>query len=132
LLNNSSSRAHLVLEGLERIIKANILDYIDLSDPRKPVFDLSRITRDQGALIQEITFHPRTGRSQIKLYDKIAALAHLGRFEGLSRERLEHTGPDGKPLNRRIEIEFVEPNTAKPVEPDVAEKQNDSLKSLAE
>jgi hypothetical protein len=48
------------------------------------------------------------------LYDKIAAAAHLGRFEGLSRERLEHTGPDGKPLNRCIEIEFVEPNRAQP------------------
>ena len=80
LLNNSSSRAHFVLEGLERIVRANILDYVDLSDPRRPVFALSKITRDQGALIQEITFHPRTGRSQIKLYDKIAALAHLGPF----------------------------------------------------
>jgi phage terminase small subunit len=50
LLTNSRSRAHLVIEGLERIIKANILDYIDLSDPRRPIFDLSRITRDQGAL----------------------------------------------------------------------------------
>lgn len=107
VLAQTVSRTTLVLESLERILHANILDYMDLTDPKRPVFDLGRITRDRGAVIQEVAFHPRTGRIQIKLYDKIAAAAHLGKFEGLSKERYEHTGPDGGPL--RLEVVFVAP-----------------------
>lgn len=108
LLDDADSRARLVLDGLRRIAEANILDYLDLSDPKRPAFDLGKITRDHGTVIEQVSLHPRTGRPHIKLYDKVAAFGHLGKFEGLSKERLEHTGPDGGPL--RVEVVFVEPS----------------------
>ncbi len=80
---------------------------MDLTDPKRPVFDLGRITRERGAVIQEVTFHPRTGRIQIKLYDKSAAAAHLGKCDGRSKVLHEHTGPDGGP--HRLEVVFVAP-----------------------
>lgn len=80
---------------------------MDLSDPKRPVFDFSKISREHAALIQDVSFHPRTGKPIVKFCDKVSAYAHLGRFEGLSKERLEQTGPSGEPM--RVEITFVEP-----------------------
>ena len=109
LLDDAESRGKMVLDRLEHIINANILDYLDLTDPHRPVFDLSRITRDHGTVIEDFSFDLRNGKPRIKLYDKNAALAHLGRFLGLSKERHEHSGLTGGQLPNRVELVFVKP-----------------------
>lgn len=107
LTDDAGTRARTVLQGLQRIIQTNPLDYLDFTDPNRPTFNLARLTPEQAALIQDITFHPRTGRPVVKFCDKVSAYAHLGKFEGLSKERHEHTGPGGGPI--RVEVEFVTP-----------------------
>ena len=82
-----------VLAELARIAFANMLDYVRVGADGAVEVDLARIDRDMGAAIQEVVVMPvREGgrhapRIRLKLADKRAALADLGRHFGLFVER---------------------------------------------
>lgn len=48
-----------------------------------------------------------THDSDIRLWNKVAALHLLGRHVGLFSERMEHSGPNGAPIERVTKIERV-------------------------
>lgn len=97
-----------VLAELAKIGFANMLDYVTINSSGEPVIDLSALDRDQAAAIQEVivdTHNEREGedsvavrRVRFKLLDKRAALVDIGKHLGMFKERVEHTGKDGAPI----------------------------------
>jgi phage terminase small subunit len=76
-----------------------------------PYLDFSKLTRDQAAALMEVTVEDfRDGRGEdarnvrkirFKLADKRAALVDLGKHFGLFKEKIEHSGPNGGPIEAR-------------------------------
>jgi phage terminase small subunit len=110
-------QADAVLAELAKIGFANMADYMGSTPGGDPYLDFSRLSRDQAAALQEVTVEDFTDgrgedarnvrRVKFKLCDKRAALVDLGRHLGLFKDRIEHSGPDGKSLC--IYVEGVSP-----------------------
>lgn len=104
--------ASKVLEEITKLGFSNMLDYIRVVDDGKAYVDLSEITRDQAAAIQEITAETFTvgsgkdaepvRRTKFKLSDKKASLELLGKHLKLFTDKHEHSGPDGGPVTVRV------------------------------
>lgn len=100
-----------VLEELAKIGFANMLDYVTINGSGEPIIDLSALTREQAAAIQEVivdTHNEREGedtvavrRVRFKLLDKRAALVDMGKHLGMFKERVEHSGPGGGPIETK-------------------------------
>jgi hypothetical protein len=81
--------------------------------------DLSQLTREQTAAIQEVTVDTYMDGSgedarevkkvKFKLADKRAALVALGRHHKLFTDKHEFGGKNGGPIEGRIEVVFVDP-----------------------
>jgi phage terminase small subunit len=99
--------AERVLEELAKMGFSNMLDYVQVHGP-DALIDLSTLTREQAAAIQEITVdeylegsgdEARTvKRTRIKLASKRENLELLGKHLKLFTEKVEHTGKDGGPI----------------------------------
>ncbi len=97
-----------VLAELAKIGFANMLDYVTINGSGEPIIDLSALDRDQAAAIQEVIVDTHTERDgedsvtvrrvRFKLLDKRAALVDIGKHLGMFKERIEHTGKDGAPI----------------------------------
>lgn len=100
--------AERVIEELSKIGFSNMMDYMRPDPDGDLYLDFSNLTRDQAAAIQEVTVEDfKAGRGEdardvrrvkFKLADKRAALVDIGKHLGLFRERVEHTGKDGGPI----------------------------------
>ncbi len=77
-----------VLNELASIAFANMRDFLKFDDEGNPTVDLSSVSREQFAAVQEVTIEdivsgPRQGtRTKFKLGDKKAALVKLGEHLG--------------------------------------------------
>ena len=97
--------AEKVLAELSKMGFANILDYMRVDEDGALALDLSELTREQAAAIQEYTVDATGGtgdgerklvmRTRFKLADKIKALELLGKYLKLFTERIEVTGLAG-------------------------------------
>lgn len=96
-------KAEKVVEELSRMAFSNMADYMEIDEEGKPRgLDLSRLTRDQAAAIQEITEDATGGsgdgerrlvlRTKFKLADKTKSLELLGRHLGMFIDKVEHSG----------------------------------------
>jgi phage terminase small subunit len=117
LADQTGVTAKKVIAEMALIGFANMQDYMDFSDPAHPQVDLTRLTAKQASVIAEVT-HERKGfewRIKLKLHDKLNALVNFGKHLGLFKERHEHTGADGEPINHLnfVEVVFVEPTKRK-------------------
>ena len=122
LVDKAASKAEIsiqmIVAELAKIGFSNILDYLEIQDEGTFTTDFSKLTRDQAAAIQEITVDDihegsgqnvrKTRRVKFKLSDKLNALEKLGRSLGMFKDKIEHSGPDGGPL--QIVISDVESN----------------------
>ncbi|MBB5051134.1 phage terminase small subunit [Afipia massiliensis] len=108
-----------VLEELAKIGFANMLDYSRVNEDGDPIIDLSELSRNQAAAIQQISIEEFTDGKQppdkllepqakggalrrrkgravrkttFKLYDKRAALVDIGRHLGMFVDKVEHSG----------------------------------------
>ena len=98
-------KAEKIAEELARIGFANMHDYMSVDDDGKPFLDLSALTRDQAAAIQEIREDTTGGsgdgerklvvRTTFKLADKRGALELLGRHLGMFQDNLKISGLEG-------------------------------------
>ena len=97
-----------VLEELALLGFANMQDYMRVTSDGDAYLDLSELTREQAAAITEVTvedFKDGRGedardvrRTKFKLADKRSALVDIGRHLGMFKDRVEHTGKDGGPI----------------------------------
>jgi phage terminase small subunit len=104
----STVTAARVIDELGKIAFSNMGDYMRVGPDRDPVLDFSKLTRDQMAALVEVTVDDfKAGRGgdardvrrvRFKLADKRAALVDLGKHLGMFKERIEHSGPDGGPI----------------------------------
>jgi len=98
----------LVARELALLGFANMLDYVSIGAEGDAFVDLSGLTREQAAAITEVVVEDfKDGRGEdardvrrvkFKLADKRAALVDLGRHLGMFKDRVEHTGKDGGPI----------------------------------
>jgi phage terminase small subunit len=105
--------AHRVLEELARLGFSNMLDYVRIGEHGDAYVDLSQMTREQAAAVQEVTVEDfRDGRGgdarevrrvKFKLADKKSSLELLGKYLKLFTEKHEHSGPGGGPI-QTIEV----------------------------
>jgi phage terminase small subunit len=103
--------AREVLEELSRLGRANMADFMKIGPDGDPVLNFAELTRDQAAALVEVTVEDfLDGRGEdarevrkvkFKLADKRGALDLLGKYLGLFRERVEHSGADGGPIETR-------------------------------
>jgi phage terminase small subunit len=104
----STIEAVRVLTELAKLAFANMADYLRVGPGGDPVLDFSKLTRDQAAALVEVTVEDfldgrgedarQVRKVKFKLADKRAALVDLGKHLGLFKERVEHTGKDGGPV----------------------------------
>lgn len=97
-----------VLEELGKIGFANMLDYMRVDAGGDPVLEFGNLTRDQAAALAEVsveTFMDGAGddarevrKVKFKLCDKRAALVDIGKHLGMFKERVEHSGANGGPI----------------------------------
>lgn len=97
-----------VLAELAKIVYANLDDYVS-REGGELLVDFSAVTRDQMAAVAEITIEEYTEgrgenaekvkRTKFKLHDKLSGIDKAMKRLGLyAPERLEHSGPGGKPI----------------------------------
>ncbi len=97
--------AEKVLSELSSTGFSNMLDYIKTTEDGGAYVDLSNLTQEQAAAIQEVTVdeyvegkgkHARkVKRTKLKLVDKIRSLELLGKHLKLFTERIEVSGIEG-------------------------------------
>lgn len=97
-----------VLEEYGKLGFANMRDYVVIQDDGSAYVDLSKVTREQAAAIQEIRIEEYTEgrgedarpvkRTTFKLVDKRSALRDIGEHLGMFKRKVEMTGPDGGPI----------------------------------
>lgn len=103
-----------IVGELAKIGFANMLDYVTVGNDGSAYVDLSALTRDQAAAIQEVVVEHLPARTmdsddgemgkvqvlktKFKLADKRAALVDLGKHLGMFPNKHEVTGADGQPL----------------------------------
>lgn len=97
-----------VLEELSKLGRANMADYMRVGPDGDPVLNFAELTRDQAAALVEVTVEDfldgrgedarEVRRVKFKLADKRGALNLLAKHLGLFKERVEHSGPDGGPV----------------------------------
>lgn len=98
-------KADRVAEELQRLAFANMQDYMRVNADGWPELDLSALTRDQAAAIQEFSEDATGGtgdgerrqvlRRRFKLADKRGSLELLGRHLGMFQDNLKVTGFEG-------------------------------------
>lgn len=108
--------AEKVLTELALMGHSNMLDYIRVVDG-DAVVDLSGLTREQAAAMQEITVEDYVDgrgedardvkRIKFKLADKARSLELLGKHLALFADRQEHSGPGGGPLKWEVTIRHI-------------------------
>lgn len=127
LIEEQSERLQItaddVLREIAKLGFANMQDYTKIVDGVL-VADLSEVTRDQMAAVQEFTVDVRSERGdagttgdniekfRFKLADKKGNLELLGRNFKLFTDKTEHTGVDGGPIQTTSSVTFL------PVGPD--------------
>lgn len=97
--------AERVLSELAKLSYSNMLDYITINADGHADVDLTKLTREQAAAIQEIKVDATGGtgdgerrqvlRTTFKLADKGINLERLGRHLKLFTDKIEHSGLDG-------------------------------------
>jgi phage terminase small subunit len=98
--------ADRVLEELGRMAFANMLDYMGVQQSGDAYIDLSKLTREQAAAIQEITVDEyaegrgeearQVKRTRFKLADKRGSLKLIGKHLKMFTDKVEHSGQVGE------------------------------------
>jgi phage terminase small subunit len=96
------TRERTLLE-LSRIAYANMKDLATWTQSGVEYKPSADVGEDSGASIAEVseTVTQVGGTLKIKQHDKVRALELLGRHQRLFADRVEHSGPDGAPIEHK-------------------------------
>src|SRR5262245_29455204 len=93
------------VEQLAAVVRANMRDYLRVTASGDIALDLSRMSPRQASAVQHIEIDRSAGadadgprKFRLRLFDKIAAADKLLRHLGAYRDRVEHSGPEGGPI----------------------------------
>lgn len=98
-----------IFRGVARCAFSNIFDYIDVQPDGGFRVDLTKIPRELGYAIQELSYDAQ-GRPRVRMVDKKASFELLGKFRMMGGEKLEHSGKDGGPLTIQALDAIVQQN----------------------
>ena len=87
-IDNDADTEALVEEGAIRFAVANQVELISSDE----------IDDETAAAISEVSMTDKGGL-KVKFHDKRAALVDIGKHLGMFKERVEHSGPDGGPID---------------------------------
>ncbi|MEJ7933506.1 terminase small subunit [Sphingobium sp. AN558] len=92
LLRWTGNLPKMDMEGAEESgdVTISVANFVQL-------FDSDDLDDDTAACISEIS-QTKDGALKVKLHDKRAALEAIGRHLGMFKDRVEHTGKDGGPI----------------------------------
>lgn len=116
LFDRVDLNASKVINELKKVGFANLHDYIRITADGEPFVDLSNMTRDQAAALNEVTVEDfKDGRGddtrdvrrvRLKMASKLDALEKLGKYLGLFVDRVDLTA---RVKLSRIERVIVDP-----------------------
>lgn len=69
------------------------------------LIDSDQIDDDTAASIAEISQSDRGGL-KVKFHDKRGALVDIGRHLGMFKDKIEHSGPNGQPIETRAKLDL--------------------------
>lgn len=98
LLERHEVTVDKIVQELALIAFANMLDYVEVRPDGTARIDLSKITREQGAVISELAFDD--GKFKFKLSDKQGALEKLGKHLGMFPTQV--SGKDNGPVQIQL------------------------------
>lgn len=86
-----------VLQELCLIAFANMQDVTDQDEEGNTTVNMKNLRREVAASIAELTITTKHGKTttqthKIRLADKLSALEKIGKFLGMFKEKVEHTG----------------------------------------
>lgn len=86
-----------VLQELCLIAFANMQDVTDQDEEGNTTVNVKNLKREVAASLAELTITTKKGKttvqtSKIRLADKLAALEKIGKFLGMFKEKIEHSG----------------------------------------
>jgi phage terminase small subunit len=120
-----------IVNNVRLMAEWNIADYGEINPDGTFRWDLSKITREQAYVIEEIDFSPE-GRMKVKLPRKKDANELLAKFKKLGAEPLERgAGLDGTPLTVN-KLDALVKHYIQNVTVNVNSKDFDQTKYLAE
>lgn len=102
--------ADMVVEELAHIAFSQLPDIIKINGFGEPYFDLDNLSPTMKRSIKSITLDTvmvsngkgkmptEVRKTRVDLYDKLGALTTLARHFGLLKDKVEHTGPGGGPI----------------------------------
>lgn len=95
--------AERIIQELARIAFVNMKDLATWTESGVHFKPSDSISEDAAAAIVEVseTVTQHGGTLRIKQHDKVRALELLGKYRKLFAERVEHSGPDGKPIEHK-------------------------------
>jgi phage terminase small subunit len=109
-----------VLGELSKLAFSNMLDYMNTQEDGSAYTDLSKLTREQAAAIQEVTVDEYTEgrgensrnvkRTRVKLADKRGSLELLGKYLKLFTDKQEISGD----ANNAIRVEIIHVGSKNP------------------
>jgi len=95
LSERASVSAAQVIEKLAAIVNANIGDYLVAGPDGQLRLDIDKLKSEQASAVQDVVTE---SGARIRMHDKISAADKLLRHLGGYKDRIEHTGPDGGPI----------------------------------
>jgi len=74
------------------------------------LIDSDELTDDDAAMVAEVqeTITQAGSSLKLKTHDKVKALELLGRHVGMFTDKVQVTGPDGKPIESSLTVRFVD------------------------
>jgi phage terminase small subunit len=98
-LDQAAMAANEILARLSEQARANIFDFVRLTEDGRMVGVNPEEIERRGHLVKKITTSEgKTDSVGIEMYDGQAALIQLGKYRKLFVDRTEHTGKDGGPI----------------------------------
>lgn len=106
-----------VLNELGKLAFTDLADVVEITENGVKIKNSEELDQQQLGAVAEVT-ESRTRKGEfvtttrkIKMHDKKGALDSLARHLGMFNDKMQHTGPNGGPVETQFTVEFVTKKT---------------------